>query len=476
MAPRKPVALDPSTGRHQNLQAGDTLTTPDSLPYLTTDAQFLLVEGLECSQNGSNPQYVDLTAGKAAIDVQGVRYTVTSAAFTKRLNAAWAIGTNAGGLLTGSSFPASTTLHCYVMRRRSNGVVDHGFHTSATQTTFTDGSSNVWDLRLHMSLLTDATQMVPIDQNGNEVTFRTPYSDVSTGIPTTATLYTLSVPTGIALKAKLDVFWGRQSSTGNLYFWLSDPASPDLTITTSVFNGYSSAFATTPAAFITASVPYVVGTNTSAQVRCKANAVSGVNTQLLTRGYFHPRGGNPTVAQTVVLNNGFTYVGYYAGNAPGSPSTGATWRELDSSGLPLMDWYWDGSTWKSLAIFKASWGSTSTGISANSIYYDGIPLNNNYDIYAEAASILLNSSSLTSTAYWTAQFSYITKNTSTVNNLGSAVSNQSGTNSVFALSTVTLNTLITFANFGLFRLNITKVSTPGNLIYAAAVSYRYSRP
>lgn len=273
--------------------------------YAVTTAQdqsFSLVQGLEFSQNSGNVQYVDITPGKATVDALGVRYPVTSAAFTKRLNAAWAIGTNAGGLLTGTSFPASTTLHCYVMRRRTDGTVDHGFHTSAAQSTFTDGSSNIWDLQLHMSLITDATQVVPIDHIGNEVTFRTPFADVSAGIPITATLYTLSVPTGISVRAKLDVFWGRQSATGNLFFWLSDPASPDVTITTSVFNGYSSAFATTPAGFTTATVPYTVRTNTSSQVRCKANAIGGVNTQFLTRGYFHPRGGNPTVAQTNVLS------------------------------------------------------------------------------------------------------------------------------------------------------------------------------
>ncbi|MBW4469320.1 MAG: hypothetical protein KME45_03550 [Stenomitos rutilans HA7619-LM2] len=276
---------------------------PGGKSVLTTDAQFLLVEGCECSVNGSNTQYLDLTSGKAIVDVQGVRYVVTPAAFTKRLNAAWAIGTNAGGLLTGSSFPASTTLHCYIMRRRSDGTVDHGFHTSATQSTFTDGSSNVWDLRLHMSITTQSSSIRPIKQNGGLVQYLTPVTDITAVIGTTASLYTLSVVTGIKVRPLCKAHLGTQASSGYTFYYFSDPDCVDIAPDSSTQSGNTGAFMVGAYLYTTAAPIEYIYCNTSAQIRGRASATAS-NTIITTFGYIHPRGGNPTAAQTVVLNAG----------------------------------------------------------------------------------------------------------------------------------------------------------------------------
>jgi hypothetical protein len=261
---------------------------------ITTDAIFKNIEGLELSVNGGNAQYIDIAAGKATIDGASARWITNSAAFTKRLIGAWVIGNNQNGLLIGTTFPASTTVHAYIMRRRSDGVIDHGFHTSATQTTFTDGSSNIWDLRLHMSFLTGAASVGAFFQTGNEVTYASSLTDQTVNIPTTATLYTLSIPQGINnLKAVISVTWGVLTGgtpPNAIQFWLSDPKTTDQAPSTGLNNGVSTIYGTTPVAGYTSAIPMIITTDTSARIRARASQVSNGTTLIVTRGFIHPRG------------------------------------------------------------------------------------------------------------------------------------------------------------------------------------------
>jgi hypothetical protein len=71
---------------------------------------------------------IDFGAGKCA-DSTNVAYMAASA-LTKRLDAAWAVGTNQGGLFSGAI--ANTTYHCFIIMRPDTGVVDAGFDTSVT--------------------------------------------------------------------------------------------------------------------------------------------------------------------------------------------------------------------------------------------------------------------------------------------------------------------------------------------------------
>ncbi len=278
---------------------------------LTTDSNFSIIQGLEASVNAGNTQYLDTAIGKATIDSNGIPYVVTSAAFTKRLNAAWAIGTNAGGLLTGSSFPASTTLHSYVMRRRSDGTVDHGYHTSAAQTTFVDGSSNTWDLKWHWSFTTGASSINAFKQIGDECLLDVAVGDVTANIPTTGTLYTMTgVPNGVTgLKVKGYAQWGVLTSPiTTIYFILSSPHVADVAPSVAAQTGISNIYGTTPASGFTSTVPFEIVANSSRQIRARASAVSNFNTYLFTTGYIHPRGGNPTATQAIVLSGAILQV------------------------------------------------------------------------------------------------------------------------------------------------------------------------
>lgn len=102
------------------------------------------------------------------IDIATGTYTLGGVAafnlatLTKRLDAAWALGTGQGGLDTGAK-AATSTYHVHVIRRQSDGVTDALFSLSATAPTLpvgwdlmgrvgsirTNGSSNIVQFRQH---------------------------------------------------------------------------------------------------------------------------------------------------------------------------------------------------------------------------------------------------------------------------------------------------------------------------------------
>jgi hypothetical protein len=65
------------------------------------------ISGLTYSNNGSDATNdIDIAAGRA-MDATGAHIMVLAATLTKRLDAAWSVGTNQGGLDTGSTTSGS---------------------------------------------------------------------------------------------------------------------------------------------------------------------------------------------------------------------------------------------------------------------------------------------------------------------------------------------------------------------------------
>lgn len=91
------------------------------------------IQGLIYSNNVSDATNdIDIAVG-GAMDSTNARHLVLAAATTKRLDAAWAVGTGQGGLDTGSI--ADTDYYIWLIERSDTGVVDVLFSTSATAPT-----------------------------------------------------------------------------------------------------------------------------------------------------------------------------------------------------------------------------------------------------------------------------------------------------------------------------------------------------
>jgi hypothetical protein len=155
-----------------------------------------LISGLTLSNNGSDATNdIDIAAGSASSDDAVPAPLVLASTLTKRLDAAWAVGTNQGGLDTGSI--ANTTYHIWLIRRPDTGVVDALFSASATSPTM---PANYTQKRYLGPIVRASSAIRGFSQSGNIVFWNSKIADRSSTAAFSAALLALSVPTGINVK------------------------------------------------------------------------------------------------------------------------------------------------------------------------------------------------------------------------------------------------------------------------------------
>jgi len=243
--------------------------------------------GLIMSNNGTDATNdIDIAAGVAADSTNAVTMTLASG-LTKRLDANWAVGTNQGMRYSGAAI-ANTTYHIY-LGQSSSGTVDIYADPSATIATVlghwqaeTGGSAYSYIRRIG-SIIRSGAAIVAFSQMGDEFLRKVPSLDVDvTTLSTSATLYTLSVPTGIQVGAMLDLAAGKDEDVNVLITSPDQTDSDPATFPYTVFNdaGNSDLWGGTGG---------VWRTNTSAQVRARS---SDDDTWLVitTRGWIDTRG------------------------------------------------------------------------------------------------------------------------------------------------------------------------------------------
>lgn len=215
-----------------------------------------LLYGLTLSNNVSDATNdIDIAPG-VAIDATNAKFIKLAAGLTKRLDAAWAVGTNQGGLDTGSI--ANTSYHMWLIMRSDTGVVDVLFSASATSPTMP--ASYDYKRRIG-SIIRTGGAIKAFVQTGDDFAWGVPVSDISAFNPgTSAVTATLTVPTGLVLQANIMAAMDTSSTGGfGLVTALSAantvPSEPlnNIRADSTVGEGYPNSFS--------------VMTNTSAQVR-----------------------------------------------------------------------------------------------------------------------------------------------------------------------------------------------------------------
>lgn len=242
--------------------------------------------GLKLSNNATDATNdIDIAVGQAANSTNTVIMSLSSA-ITKRLDAAWAVGTNAGGLDTGTI--ADTTYHIYLIRRTDTGVVDAIFSTSASSPTL---PTNYTQYRRIGSIVRTGAAIKTFIQDGDDFRWMVPVQDVSVSNPGTAAVTrTLTVPIGIRVKANISV--SGSSNTGGADnpngIFVSDLSITDTAASTTVFTQfvYSGAAAVNRAGSV-----MDVYTNTSGQVRSRLQTSTvNVGFAINTHGWTDTRG------------------------------------------------------------------------------------------------------------------------------------------------------------------------------------------
>lgn len=152
------------------------------------------IYGLTLSNNATDPNNdIDIAAGVCRSFQDTFNMTLGST-LVKRLDAAWAVGTNQGGLFSGTK-TLSTAYHVFLIRRTSDGTIDAGYDTSYTAANIPSG----WVAYRRLgTVYTDASNnLVQFYQVGNYFWFKTPVANVNSVSQTTSfSTRTITAPPG----------------------------------------------------------------------------------------------------------------------------------------------------------------------------------------------------------------------------------------------------------------------------------------
>lgn len=239
--------------------------------------------GLTLSNNGSDATNdIDIAVGMAATDsTTDPRTMVLSSALTKRLDAAWAVGSGNGGLDTGAI--ANTTYHIWLIQRSDTGVVDALFSTSATSPTM---PANYDRKRRIGAILRESAAIVLFDQDEDIFMRRASSTTRNNTAAAASALLTFAVPLGIPVRPITSLNFVVSASVAATMA-LGSAASGAATFTACSVNtgvgGQAAAFNQPPPIFTT---------NTSAQLYfAQVNSVgTPAGSTVLTLGWVDRRG------------------------------------------------------------------------------------------------------------------------------------------------------------------------------------------
>lgn len=287
------------------LSGGEISSTQDiNLRYDLSNDVWLLVLGIEATvtsigniflpkqitvSNGTDTDHdIDFTAGNFIFSDGGGQ--ATTSALTKRIDATWASGDNAGGLASGVSLSNDTTYHMFALSSADGAATDYGFDTSLTATNLlADAAVISAGLTKHQriaSLVTDGSANIRngeyiFNKDGSYV-FEYLGGAVDTGassVTTTAANITVRVPSGIKVFARVSIRTELNTGTNTeKNVRLYSPDFTDITVTDSnsqvTTDRDDGNFSAAGASFV------LVLTNTSNQIRARSDNSNSNNTQV----------------------------------------------------------------------------------------------------------------------------------------------------------------------------------------------------
>ncbi len=223
--------------------------------------------GLTLSNNASDATNdIDIAAGQAA-DGTNALLIVLGGALTKRLDAAWAVGTNQGGLDTGSI--ANTIYAVWLIMRSDTGVVDALFSASATSPTMPAN----YDYKRRIGFIIRASGAIrAFLQVGDNFDLMTPVNDFTVNNPgTSSNPRAVTVPDGTIAIVNLRL--ADQTPAGETYFLVRNPVTNDTTPGSTNFSLQTNAQgAGVPAA---ASAQFQVRTAASSAITTRLDSSTG---------------------------------------------------------------------------------------------------------------------------------------------------------------------------------------------------------
>lgn len=244
---------------------------------LTRPTQRGHIYGLTLSNNVSDATNdIDIAAGDCASDDAIPSLMTLSSTLTKRLDAAWAVGTGNGGLDTGSI--ANTTYHVWLIQRSDTGVVDALFSASATSPTMPAN----YDRKAYVGpIIRSGGAILGFSQNGDTYLLNTAITDRSSTSSFSSDLLALTVPTGIVVQPII-LSTQQQNAAGNIQTQFGSAGKTPLTYVTTISSLEVDRMY----------IPRGIFTNTNAQIQFAVSNLGGtlISNTLVTLGWVYSRG------------------------------------------------------------------------------------------------------------------------------------------------------------------------------------------
>lgn len=235
------------------------------------------IDGLITSNNTTDAAHdIDVATGKCR-SIDDTTDIKLSSLITKQIDAAWAAGTNAGGLASGVSLTANTKYFVFILGFEG-GTADVGFDTSSTAVNLLADAAVIAagynKYRRIGSVLTDgSSNILAYHQYGDYFYFDTPILDYSNpALTTTFVTITLSTP----LAECTAILTGRGGTVGQTVYIKPTICTGNPTIVTfgnSTEGGQA-----------------LIVTNSSSQVDVATNVGGGANCDIETQGWIDFRG------------------------------------------------------------------------------------------------------------------------------------------------------------------------------------------
>lgn len=237
--------------------------------------------GMSMSNASGDTNYdITISAGECR-DTANTYDIVFSSSLTKQIDAAWALGNNAGGLASGAAALGSgtTTYHVHALYNPTSGVTDAGFDDSISATNLlADATGYTSYRRIGSVVITSGDTIYQFAQWGDYFYLHDPILDVNAATPgTSGVTAILSVPDGISVIALLNI----AKDTAGLYvspLAVNDEA-PSLTVPPLASTWDAAGWHTESMQVLT---------NTSRQIRYRSSTDATVN--ISTLGWIDRRG------------------------------------------------------------------------------------------------------------------------------------------------------------------------------------------
>lgn len=240
------------------------------------------IDGLLLANNGTDANNdIDIGIGECRNDTNDGNLMLTSL-LTKQLDAAFAEGTNLGGLDSGTK--ANDTWYHIFAIAKADGTVDALFSTSALTPTMPTGFTK--KRRIGAVRTNGSGSIRGFLQNGDVFQWKSsPGADFSASTGTSQNLITVSAPIGLKVPA-----FGGMSYQGDLvdrsrYVVFHDPDLTDEAAGSNNFTHYSAIVND-----VADGGQWHVMTNISAQIAVRSD--SNYSVTIVTRGWVDPRGRN----------------------------------------------------------------------------------------------------------------------------------------------------------------------------------------